>query len=275
MNSNQYDEKEQLKKAQIKIAKEIKRICEKNNINYFLDAGSMLGAVRHNGFIPWDDDMDIGMLDKDYQRFLQLAPKELGEEFFLDNYELDKDYGLVFSKMRLKNTIYKERLGSKTAKHQEIFVDIFSYINRPENEKKRRIQSNKLRILSQIFMAQSGFHLWDGNRGISKIKFLPIIILAKTLNKDRVYRRIYKISKCEDSKIIGVHDGISYHYWFYDSEYLNEFIDIQFENEVFRIPAKYNEILTITYGEDYMQLPPIEKRRNHEILELDLGNVKI
>lgn len=275
MNSNQYDEKEQLKKAQIKIAKEIKRICEKNNINYFLDAGSMLGAVRHKGFIPWDDDMDIGMLDKDYQKFLQLAPKELGEEFFLDNYELDKDYGLVFSKLRLKDTIYKERLGSKTAKHQEIFVDIFPYINRPENEKKRRIQSNKLRILSQIFMAQSGFHLWDGNKGISKIKFLPIVILARILDKDMVYRRIYKLSKCEDSKIVGVHDGISYHYWFYNAEYLKEFIDMQFENEVFRIPAKYNEILTITYGEDYMQLPPIEKRRNHEILELDLGNVKI
>lgn len=79
-----------LRHAQLMIAREIKRICEKNNISYFLDSGSMLGAVRHNGFIPWDDDMDIGMCYDDYAKFVAIAPIELGEQFFLDNYETRK-----------------------------------------------------------------------------------------------------------------------------------------------------------------------------------------
>ena len=195
MSVEQMSKQKQLQLAQLKIAKEIKRICEKNNINYFLDAGSMLGAVRHEGFIPWDDDMDIGMLDEDYKKFLKIASKEIGEEFFLDNYELDKEYGLVFSKVRLKDTLYRERLGSTTAKHQEIFVDVFPYFYRPENEKERKVQSNKLRILAQIFMAQSGFKVWKGNKGISKVKFLPIIILSKICKKDDIYKDFY-YSKC-------------------------------------------------------------------------------
>ena len=89
-----------LRRAQLMIAKEIKRICDLNNINYFLDSGSMLGAVRHSGFIPWDDDMDIGMCCDDYEKFISIAPKELDNRFFLDNYETNKSNPLVFSKVR-------------------------------------------------------------------------------------------------------------------------------------------------------------------------------
>lgn len=267
--------KDLLKKAQLKIAKEIKRICDKHNINYFLDAGSLLGAIRHQGFIPWDDDMDIGMLDKDYEKFIKIAPQELGEEFFLDNYELDKDCNIVFSKVRLKNTLFREKLGPTNAKHKEIFVDIFSYFPRPENKFKRNIQSTKLRILSQVFMAQSGFKLWENKSGIYKLKYVPIILLSKTSKKDKTYQKINKICKeCKDTRIIGVHDGMTYHYWFYDRKYLDNFTQAKFENEYFKIPEKYHEILSIVYGDDYMELPPQEKRVNHEILELDLGDIE-
>ena len=99
-----------LRRAQLMIAKEIKRICDLNNINYFLDSGSMLGAVRHSGFIPWDDDMDIGMCCDDYEKFISIAPKELDNRFFLDNYETNKSNPLVFSKVRLKGTTYIENI---------------------------------------------------------------------------------------------------------------------------------------------------------------------
>lgn len=272
MSEEQISKHRQLQLSQLKIAKEIKRVCEKNNIKYFLDAGSMLGAVRHQGFIPWDDDMDIGMLDEEYKRFLEIAPKELGEEFFLDNYSLNKEYGLVFSKVRLKNTKYVERLGATNSEHQEIFVDVFPYFYRPENKFKRKKQSIKLRILSQIMMAQSGFRVWKGNKGISKLKFIPIIILSNITKKENIFKKIEKLyNQCKFSKIIGVHDGICYDYWYYDKKYLNKFIDINFENETFKVPEEYDKILTTIYG-DYMTLPPIEKRRTHEIIELELGN---
>ena len=266
---------EKLRLAQLKIAKEVKRICEKNNINYFLDAGSMLGAVRHKGFIPWDDDMDIGMMDEEYKKFIKIAPKELGEEFFLDNYYLNKEYGLVFSKVRLKNTKYVERLGATHSKHQEIFVDIFPYFYRPENKFERKKQTIKLRILSQIMMAQSGFKVWKGNKGISKIKFVPIIVLAKITKKDNVYKKIERLyNQCKSSEIIGIHDGVCYDYWYYDKKYLEKFIDMNFENESFKVPEEYDNILKTIYG-DYMTLPPVDERRTHEIIKLDLGNNKI
>ena len=273
MSIENTSKQKQLQKAQLKIAREIKRICEKNNINYFLDGGSMLGAIRHKGFIPWDDDMDIGMLDEDYNKFLEVAPKELGKEFFLDNYETNKEYGLVFSKVKLRNTIYREKLGPVLAEHQEIFVDVFPYFYRPENDKDRKKQSNKLRILSQILMAQSGFKVWKGNRGISKLKFVPIILLAKILNKEKVYNKQKTIyNECKNISIVGVHDSVLYIYWYFKKSYLEKFIDAEFENEKFKIPANYHEILTTGYG-DYMILPPVEERRTHDILELELGNI--
>ena len=221
-----YNKHEQLKKAQLKIAKEIKRVCDKNGIKYFLDAGSMLGAVRHKGFIPWDDDMDIGMLDADYKRFLEIAPNELSDEFFVDNYYNNMEYGLVFSKVRMKDTIYKEKIGPKNAKHQEIFVDVFPYFSRSENNLKRKLQSIRLRILSQIFMAQSNYCVWENNSGISKLKFFPIIVFSKILKKNFIWKKIEKTySKYKDTNIVGIHDGVCYNHWFYDKDFLTEFCE--------------------------------------------------
>ena len=262
-----------LKLTQLEIAKEIRRICDKHNINYFLDAGSMLGAVRHRGFIPWDDDMDIGMLESDYNKFLEIAPEELREEFFIDNYKNNKEYGLVFSKVKIKNTLYREKLGPKEAKHQEVFVDIFPYFDRPNNNKERKMHSLKLRILAQVFMAQSGYCVWKNNKGLSKVKFLPVIIISKIFKKDSIYKKIEELyNKYKNTEIVGIHDGVCYDYWYYDKEYLKEFIDVEFEGEFFKIPAQYDKILTKIYG-DYMKLPPIEERKTHEIVELDIGNI--
>lgn len=95
-------DKEVLRKAQmvqLEIAKEIKRICEENGIRYWLDGGTLIGAIRHNGFIPWDDDLDLGMLREDYEKFLVIAPLKLQKEYELLTWENNQKYPHAFAKV--------------------------------------------------------------------------------------------------------------------------------------------------------------------------------
>ena len=91
---------------QLSIAKEIQRICKKHKIIFFLNAGTLLGAVRHQGFIPWDDDLDVGMLRSEYDRFIDIASKELDEAYFLQTWDSDPKYPMPFAKIRLNGTKY-------------------------------------------------------------------------------------------------------------------------------------------------------------------------
>ena len=121
--------KEELKKAKkimVNILLELDKICKKNKICYWLDSGSLLGAVRHKGFIPWDDDIDICMLNEDYKKFLEIAKKNLDSNIFLDNKETDKYAYFDFLKLRDRNSKYIEKKQTdKELFHQGIFIDIF------------------------------------------------------------------------------------------------------------------------------------------------------
>lgn len=265
------EQRDQLRKAQLYIAKEIKRICEANDINYFLDCGSMLGAVRHQGFIPWDDDMDIGMRKEDYNRFLEIAQKELNHELFLDNYSTNPNNALVFTKVRLRGTRYIEAKGNADTVHNEIFVDVFPYYNISDDENKRKIEGILMSILSQAIMSKSGYKVWKGEKISKRIKFLPTDMLGKVLTKKAMHRWIDQLfNKNTDSKRVCIHSGSCYDYWFFPKEIFDEYIDTQFEETTFRIPRQYDIYLSTVYG-DYMTMPPIEKRITHNIETLDLG----
>ncbi len=151
------DQREQLRKAQLYIAEEIKRICGLYNIPYFLDCGTMLGAVRHHGFIPWDDDLDIGMLREDYERFIAAVPDALGSEFFLDNEITNPENALVFSKIRLRNTKYLEIKGNQKAVHNEIFVDVFPYYAISDAPGARKKEAFEMAVLAQLLRSKGGY----------------------------------------------------------------------------------------------------------------------
>lgn len=94
--------------TQLEILKEVDRICTKHGIKYWLSGGTQLGAVRHNGFIPWDDDLDIDMMREDFNRFLKIARTELQESYYLQDWFTEKAYGLPFAKIRKNNTLFVE-----------------------------------------------------------------------------------------------------------------------------------------------------------------------
>lgn len=260
---------DRLHSVQMKIAREVKRICEKNDIRYFLEAGTMLGAVRHKGFIPWDDDMDFGMLKEDYDRFLEIAPSELSEEFFLDNYENNDEYGLVFSKVRLKNTIFIELKGNEKAKHNEIFVDIFSYYPIADKKLTRKFEAKVMTIIAHAIMSKSGYKVWKGDGLLKRLKFIPTDIIGMVLTKKRMFSIINNYyNKHKNTRCVCLHGGSFYDSIIMDKNLFKEYVDVEFEKEVFKIPAAYDEILRICYG-DYMTLPPEEDRVTHGYVKLE------
>ena len=137
----------QLQLVELKILLEIKRICELANINYFLIGGTLLGAVRHGGFIPWDDDIDIGMLRDDYNRFLDVFPQLSNKEYTLGTYNTDRGHVFSFGKIRLNGTQFREPRNEHILDNQGIYVDIFPYDNTPDSKIVRRFHHILLALL--------------------------------------------------------------------------------------------------------------------------------
>ena len=135
-----------LRKAQIReveILIEIDRICRKHDIKYWINFGTLLGAVRHKGFIPWDDDLDICMLSKDYKKFLEIASDELPEWLFIQNKSTDPSYRRSICKVRDLNSFFVEQYDDFSAPYKKgIFIDIFEMIEYP------KVSRNTLKFLS-------------------------------------------------------------------------------------------------------------------------------
>lgn len=159
-------EKELLRKVQLtqlEIAKEIRRVCEENGIRYYLAAGTFLGAVRHGGFIPWDDDMDIGMLREDYEKFCRIAPEKLKPEYTFQNWYTDPNYSLPFGKVLKRNTLYLEGKKSRQLKENGFYVDIFPVDNVPQEKESREKLAAELLKIYRIKLMKSGYQPWMDN----------------------------------------------------------------------------------------------------------------
>ena len=146
-NCKEYDQ-ETLKKlhtVQLEMLDAFTEICNKYHFHYSLAGGTMLGAIRHKGFIPWDDDIDVLMLRKEYEEFLKVAQKELGDKYYLDHFEINSDYHLQFAKIKKNGTIFDEAGIHHLDNHKGIFIDIFPTDNVYDNVKR-----SYLDVLNQL-----------------------------------------------------------------------------------------------------------------------------
>lgn len=246
-----------LRKMQLRIVDilvEIDRICRKHNIQYWIDFGTLLGAVRHEGFIPWDDDVDVAMPTDDYHRFLEIAPKELAEPFFLQSKETDPSYTFPLNKVRDKKSFFITQHEDFTKDYQKgLYIDLFEVTPYPSvNPKLQKFIMHWFLKTGFFFSVKQDVSLKNHVATITfpiikaGIKLLWGLLCLKPKNKL----------------------GYEKHYNTYGNSYSKDMIfplkDIVFEGKTFLGPADPDRYLTSIY-KDYMQIPPKEKRVTHII----------
>lgn len=248
---------EELKTLQIEersILKEIQRICEKYAIPYYIVGGTLLGAVRHGGFIPWDDDIDIAMYRDDYDRFEEVCKTELGKEFFLQTYFTDKHYIQLMPKVRKNNTVLEIRETAGLKMHNGVFVDIFMLDYAKELDWRVRMKHKFHWMMINTFMRKQQHNIENPVKRF----FADMIPGEMIVNLDN-----WIVSARKPQRLTVNYSSM---YGFmkqtFPSEYYGEGIDLQFDDLIVKAPKEYKKMLEQIYG-DYMKLPPIEKRGNH------------
>lgn len=251
----------------IKMLKYFNEFCRENNIKYSLIGGSLIGAIRHNGMIPWDDDIDVILTKDNYLKLKKIFNKKSRKkEYVLYDFKYDNDFYFPFMKMMNINTYVDEHNSHKKLKNYGLFIDIFCYTSAPIDENKRYRFFKKIKTVNSLLSITSPFE-----KGLSMKKRILRIgknILAFLIGKKRIHRIEDKLmfnNNWEDSDyVISNWPIYSYNKEIQNKEDTKKYMNATFEGVNVMIFESYNNILKNTFG-DYMKLPPIEKRVNHNM----------
>ncbi len=246
-----YDELRKLQLTQLEILKFVDKFCKDNGVKYSIAYGTMLGAVRHGGFIPWDDDMDIFMLRDDYNRFIDLWKNT--DKYLLQNHNTDKDFTQSFSKIRKKNTAFVQQADVGKKYHKGIFIDIFPL---------DRVPNGRISRYMQMFHAMKYNLFMRGyppkNGGI--MTFASNIILKTTKKSNyekKIAKNLKKICKYNSDSGLKLADMAVFETIKspYSADFMNKIIYYDYEDTKVMMSAEYIKFLETYFG-DYMQLPP-------------------
>lgn len=258
-----------LHETEVEILDEVVRICEKYDLTYFFNGGTLLGAIRHKGFIPWDDDLDIGMPRKDYDKFIELCATELDSKYMLDNKDTNRKYYLNFAKIRKKNTIFEQDFQVNYDGPKGIWLDIFPYDNaKSVTSKKVYIQSKLNKTIFSLLHYKNQFFL--NNKKLILKKIIRVILkpISNTclLNlQDKILR--WNEKKEEYKFFVSLSTTYDYRTELIEKDKYLPTIKMEFEGKMYNVPKEYDYILTKIYA-DYMKLPPKEKRVTHNPIRL-------
>lgn len=257
----------ELHKVEVEILDEIVRICEKHSLKYYLIGGTLLGAIRHNGFIPWDDDLDIVMPRADYDKFCEICKTELDEKYYLHNIDTDNKYWLIHAKVRKNNTVFDEEIISNVDCHKGIFVDIFPLDDaRDINSKEQLKRTRKIKIISAlIYWKRKLKSKYSLKLKIVSLLFAPISIKKLTKYQLKLMTK-FNNEKCD----YYINYGSNYDtvkQTMLKSKY-EPSCEVEFEGKRYKTLGEYKYFLERIYGSNYMQLPPEEKRATHMPLRI-------
>ncbi|MCO8194452.1 LicD family protein [Anaerofustis sp. NSJ-163] len=265
-----------IKQLELDILEEIDKICRKNKIEYSIGGGTMLGAIRHGGFIPWDDDIDIELTAENYEKLIEACKKDLNtKKYTLLTNETNPKFNDFPAKILLKNTIARSKSARNANLPLTLCVDIFKLDNMPNDFEKRKEIAHKLFNLRQCMFCKTYNNitfLKDPNdRQGKNLKYI------KYVSRPALYKKIKKLEKqCnelyKDSDYL--YDNCIYHVGYYGEPNFDKtgYEDVKFENLTVRKFKQHHEYLCNLFGDDYMEMPPVESRMtHHNYVEFDLG----
>lgn len=247
-------------------------VCEENNLNYFMYGGSLIGTVRHQGYVPWDDDIDVIMFRDDFEKLNKIFEKDIDERFRFFNVLNEETYHYTWGRLTLKNTIFREWWGNQVDYTPNIFIDIFILDNIPKNRFKRSIHRWKCYFLNML--TNYSIIKFENDSKLKEIiqhtvyymmKILPISTSSIKRSCVNEFTK-YQYENCEEvcdfpsSYIMPVT---------FKSDWL-PLKKAKFEDIEVSIPNNYDKILKLEYG-DYMELPPEESRFRPAPPEIDFG----
>lgn len=247
-----------LQLVQVDLLKEFDRICRLHGIKYIIGSGTLLGAVRYKGFIPWDDDIDVEMLREDYEKFSKIAKQKLNEKVFFQDHKTDKAYPWLFGKLR-KNGTSAVRLGQEHLKmHGGIFIDIFPRDPMPNSENGKKAYEFVARICRKILYAR--IMRVNAENSIARFGWTLVSVIPKFIpfGIECMLRNSIDPNVSKRVRSYGYHGH--YETEGYDKRWFTKLTEIEFEGGTYYAPADFDGYLTFVYGADYMTPPPESER---------------
>ena len=259
-----------LQKIQIELIAEVDRICKKCGIKYNMVGGTMLGAIRHQGYIPWDDDADIGFLREEYEKFREACKTELDNKYYMQDFRDTPGYRWGYGKLRKKGTLFLRLNQGHMPFEKGISIDLMPFDNVPDNGILRWIHFGLCFVFRKVFWSEAG-RISEKN----KYKRFLYVILSKI--PERMIKKyfVYFIALCRKKKtklvrILTFPTPKGKGLFGYKREWYDELLLYKFDR--FSLPGAkdYDGYLRVKYG-DYMKLPPESKRKVHPVSEISFG----
>lgn len=252
---------------------EVDRICRKYHLKYNIAFGTLLGAVRHKGFIPWDDDADINMPYEDYQKLVQIIDTELdSEKYYFRIQEKEQDCNITYAHLKRNGTIYTKPGRDNFSYHPGVFIDIVPIFNGAPNFLLHSIQTRICWFFRTACWAYVGA---DSEKKFLKRKYYKLIARIGNKKSYNLFMKFATICKHKREKMLFLNgmDRSPYNIGFVKRKCYDEPVELEFEGHMFYAPAEYEQVLKYCYGEDYMMYPPLMRRQPKNNALIDLGDL--
>lgn len=269
------DQERALRSVQLELLAELDRLCKAHGLQYFALYGTLLGAVRHHGFIPWDDDLDVGMLRPDFDRLTEIVNSSLDDQYFFQTVDSDPHYGCMFGKLRKNGTRAVDRISYGSPQHGGIFIDVFP-IDAKAYRPLARVEQHLMRNVGFRFLyLKSGYLFMRGTSLPSRVAqaivraigwITPRRVILALMN-----RHTHLGETTTPRSYVSLFGAYVYNRDTIDATWIHPLTELPFEGTTIPVFADSEAYLTQIYGDWRQPPPPALQVGHHDLVELDFG----